>query len=162
MSNNYYLKTGPGSALPPELNLHIGRSAHGWAFLFQAYDFRGKPAFALPTQLNDKGHAEIYCTMSFPAVPAFKISSWAEWKMHLLSPGNKLEDEGGKLQDIPTFIAYIEKNGHPERGTFGPGNTPVKGDVSVALTGPGAVPESYKARNWLDAEGYEFSLENFS
>lgn len=156
MSTNYYWNSH-GSTLtkgtPYEVNLHIGKSAGGWSFMFQAHEV--KVYKAQPYVVTDG------ITIKLPDSLEISIRSWSDWKNFLKKNGGVIQDEYGTKLTFAEFVEMVETHLHP-KGAWGKDAHPLKNHYDEGLSGQWSSTFQDSSKYWKDEEGYSFSLPAFS
>ena len=145
MSTNYYWTPADGSRLATAGQLHIGKSAGGWSFLFQSY--RGSDA---PTE-----HA-----LDTQGAPT--LVSWKDWKQLVSTEQGQITDEYDREITLAEFFQLVEVAVSPTSLFNG---RPVLSHVLHLREDPRYRGESQfqdDSQYWLDPAGYSFSLGEFS
>lgn len=153
MSTNYYYRPNPAGKLAVLQDLHIGKSAGGWLFNFQAYKSLGQPARESSVDVGDNLKVRI----QLPAVPALELTSANQWLSLMVADGGRILDEYDQELTLNEFQIILEDlnpktakapNGQPLRCPFEAAR------MSHYPPAPGQA--------WKDEDGYAFTLANFS
>lgn len=145
MSTNYYYTPAPGHPLAAFHPFHIGKATVGWVFSFQGYQHAGTPEEVQAVEVGPGLHAQVLV----PATPAFELLNSAEWKALLAQPGGAIFDEYDRPVELPAFLEVLELRRSLSR--------PPEHDTQVSRA------EAIAARrDWTDAEGYRFTLSQFT
>lgn len=153
MSTNYYWTPPRGHRLAPFGKLHIGKTAGGWSFMFQAYvHTTSSSAFAPVAEglLASVNTRNLWVS----------LKSWKDWRT-LLKSGT-IKDEYGSMVSFEHFCDIVERQFSPNSLFSG---RPVLNHVTHLKTDPRYRDDSSchdEARHWVDAQGYAFSVGNFS
>ena len=154
MSTNYYWTPPRGHQLAPFGKLHIGKTAGGWSFMFQAYEsISGSPCFAEV--------AEGLLSSVDTRTLRVSLKSWTDWRA-MLKSGGAIRDEYGSSCSFEHFCDIVERQYSPASLFNG---RPVLNHVTHLKTDPRYLHDSYcqdEKRHWVDAQGYAFSVGNFS
>lgn len=90
-----------------------------------------------------------------PYEPVVVVGCWQEWKARLLELGGDVEDEYGRVESIPDFIAAVEATDPENRGQRQEAWMVEHAPEQHSLT-------PHPDKSWLDAEGFSFSGSGFS
>lgn len=142
------------------LPIHIGLFVGGSSFSFQAFKYEGSPAQERAFEVS----CGIFVLVPVPEVPPISITSFADWKELLLQPGGVIESEDGEILTAEEFIEMVEVRLNPKTGSWGNGKNarPLSNRFDLLEKMKGIYGPVDPERNWKDADGYSFSMENFS
>jgi hypothetical protein len=149
MSTNYYFHPTSGPLMAFSSPLHIGKSAGGWEFIFQAYDIEGGVRhLAVSSSCNLLVKAQ---------VPAVKLRTRQAWRELLRSGCGRIENEYGTAYSVEEFEDMVELLSPGK--TWKPSGEPLQNHYDYMKVGGYSVSEN---TDWKDPEGFSFSLTNFS
>lgn len=149
MSTNFYFvpTEGPLAAIA---EIHIGKRSGGWEFCFQAHNEEGgeRRVEVGPTGLSMKVN-----------VPRLVIKSYEDWKTLLRSTPGHVMDEYHTVYSQEEFEAIVAE--------LSPGKTwqsgqPLKNHYDYLTQNADTYGALDPKWEWKDAEGFSFSLTNFS
>lgn len=102
--------------------------------------------------------------VTIPALPVLVVTSFEAWKELLTIPGSAILDEYGDEIKAQDFIAMVETSLHPVKGFWGSGanRKPLLNHFDEQVKNQNLYGKIDPELDWKDAEGYSFSLREFS
>jgi hypothetical protein len=158
MSTNYYWN--PAGKFQQFAQLHIGKHSGGWVFSFQAHDFEGSASGERSVPVS----GTVCALVHMPELPALFIRSFVDWKELLSIPDSSIEDEYGAQIKAQDFITMVETSLHPVKGFWGSdaNRQPLLNHFDEIVKNQHRYGKVDPELDWKDAEGYSFSLREFS
>lgn len=155
MGMNYYWQPGEDDPLRPFRKVHIGKQSYGWQFTFQGYRFAGSPE----QELEIASGLSIVLDTSALNIQA---TSWQEWR-ELLERGGTIVDEDDQVVSLETFIELVEQHSAPGKRTED--GRLLLNHVECLRRHPSFWSSERtfdEACDWIDAQGYAFSMGQFT
>lgn len=148
MSTNYYFR--PTSGQLARFQLHIGKQAGGWEFMFQGYRVA-----ATVENLDSLSGLTIEIE-----IPAFTLESHIDWLKFLRETPGVIKDEYEDELSLADFEAIIEALSPGK--TWGPDMRPLQNHYDMLVRDEHRYGKIDPTRDWKDARGFSFSSSSFS
>lgn len=148
MSTNYYFR--PTSGKLASFQLHIGKQAGGWEFMFHGYQVA-----ASVEKLDGPSGLTIEIE-----IPAFTLESHIDWLKFLRETPGVIKDEYGDELSLADFEEKIEALSPGK--TWGPDKKPLLNHHDMLVRDEHRYGKIDPTIEWKDVRGYSFSTSNFS